>query len=313
MRQPSYTVYHFFDLTRSDRFTENLFLYNAAAHLRSQTLRNWRVYEIINERTKKVAARISFNLQNGKALSPFRAPFGGLEVYDKVPLHDLVEFIRLVEADLVQQGIKSILIKSFASLYHQTASLVFDVFCEADYTHRKELTSVIPIDGKSFERKIKLSERQKLRKSKNLFQFKQIDQNHLQEIYCFLLACRHERNQTLSLSLKEIIKLGNLFSERIYLFNVHNQQGIAAACIALKVSDQVLYTFYYGHQKRYDKVSPVVWLMSGIYDFAQQNNFRCIDLGGTIVNGKMNRSLLHFKKSIGGVNSDKYYFEKVIS
>lgn len=304
------TVFHFYDLDRAHSFNDGLFLFNTALHLHSQARSNWRVYELLHEQTQQVTARISFFHQEDKALSPFRAPFGGLEVFDKCTLQELIDFIRLVETDLKSHGIKSVIIRMYPELYSKSVTLIANAFKDLHYRSSKESTSIIQVDSKSFERKIKISERQKLRKAKELFQFEQVRLKDLKEIYSFIATCRKERDQSLSMTFAELSKTCELFPDRFLLFKVSNKEGIAVACISIKVSDQVLYTFYYGHLRKYDKISPVVWMMSGIYDFAKSAGFKLIDLGSSSVNGRLSRSLLHFKKSIGGVNSDKHIFEK---
>lgn len=266
-----------------------------------------------NENTQKVTARISFCIYDGKAWSPFRAPFGGLEIYDKVNVNELTDFIRFIETDLKSHGVRSVFVRSFPEIYHKNSALIAQVFLELNYRHAKESTSVIHVDAKSFERKIKVSERQKLKKSKALFQFDLVKLKGLKEIYSFIALCRKERDQNLSMTFAELSKVTELFHNNFLLFKVSNKEGIAAACIAIKISDQIVYTFYYGHARKYDKISPVVWMMSGIYEYAKINRFKLIDLGTSLVNGKISRSLLHFKRSIGGQSSDKLIVEKSLS
>ncbi|MCU0368478.1 MAG: GNAT family N-acetyltransferase [Cyclobacteriaceae bacterium] len=306
------TLFHYYNLTRKHAFTENLFLFNSARHLFSQSKNNWRVYELVNENSRKVTARISFCLDQHKAQSPLRAPYGGLEIFDKVTPQELTDFVRLIETDLKAQQVRTIYIRSYPEAFSKNAAMLAQVFDELNYKHSKETTSIIPVDGKSFERKIKISERQKLKKAKSIFKFEMVRTKHLREIYTFIALCRKERNQSLSMTFAELNKLCELFSNRFLLVKVYNADGIAAACIAIKVNDQIVYTFYYAHARRFDKLSPVVWMMEGIYDYAKSNEFKFIDLGTSIVNGKVSRSLLHFKKSIGGQPSDKLIAEKLL-
>jgi len=52
--------------------------------------------------------------------------------------------------------------------------------------------------------------------------------------------------------------------------------------------------------------------MSGIYQFAQQEKVKMIDLGTSMAGRKINKSLLHFKKSIGGRSNNKATFRKLL-
>lgn len=312
-KSASNTIFHFYDLNRQHVFAEYLFLFNSDRHLQSQSKNHWRVYELVNEYTQKTTARISFCIYEGKAMSPCRAPFGGLEIYDKATTHELTDFLRFIETDLKSHHVNSVFVRSAPEIYYKNSIQIAKVFSDLNYKHFKEVTSIIHVDSKSFERKIKVSERQKLRKSNTLFEFEKVSVKNLKEIYSFIAMCRKERAQTLSMTFTELSKTCDLFSNHFLLFKVSNREGNAAACIAIKVSDQILYTFYYGHARKFDKISPVVWMMSGIYDYAKEHRFKLIDLGTSIVNGKVSCSLLHFKRSIGGQNNDKLIVEKSLS
>jgi CelD/BcsL family acetyltransferase involved in cellulose biosynthesis len=100
------------------------------------------------------------------------------------------------------------------------------------------------------------------------------------------------------------------FPKKFFLYRVHDANSTVAAAIVIKVNNKILYTFYYAHARKFDKVSPVVLLIAGIYEVANEEGFEMIDLGTSMLDGKVNRSLLHFKKSIGGQSNHKHIFEK---
>lgn len=245
-------------------------------------------------------------------MSPAKAPFGSCEIYKKVSTVALRDFFVYVEDELRKKKIKSIVIRHYPELYDEKRSeeLHEVLVTEMKFTVLTESSSVLLVNPAPFAGKVKASERQKLIKSERQFSFAQKSDTDLKKIYSFIETCRKERNQTLSMTLAEIKKTVSLFPDKFLFFQVGSDSELAAAAIAIRVSEDVLYTFYYAHAKKFDKVSPVVYLLAGIYEYAQKQEIKLLDLGTSMLNGKVNRSLLHFKESIGAVTNRKFTFNK---
>jgi hypothetical protein len=303
-------LFHAYDFNDTSLFREVRFLFNSAKNLRLQPSSHWRIYEVQLLPSQKVKARICFSLERRNASSPERAPFGFIEVYEDVLLKELIKFFQFMEADFVKHGIKKVQVKSYPECYDPNFELIETVFKEVGYSVATEITSILPIDEKRFEKKIKISELQKLKKAAKLFSVQKVKISQLDTIYSFIERCRKERNQHLSMRLSDLEKTKNAFPRNILLFRVHNGNTTAAAAIVIKINKEILYTFYYAHAREFDKLSPVVLLISFIYEWAQERGVKQIDLGTSMLDGKVNRSLLHFKKSIGGQSIRKLIFEK---
>lgn len=287
------------------------FLFNDSNHLLLQSKKGWYVFDFRESKTNKIYARISFNLKSGVAYSPLRAPFGSVEFYRRITEMQLKEFLERIESELANLGIQRLVIRNFPDLYDEGLSqTVHKVTRSLQFSCHEEISSVILIDEKAFERKIKVSERQKLKKAAALFQIDKVDASDLKQIYSFIADCRKERNQSLSMTLAELKKTISAYPDRFYFFKAIRKDEIAAAAIVIRVSKEILYTFYYAHTKKHNRVSPVVFLISGIYNFARSNKFKMIDLGTSMIEGHINQPLLHFKKSIGGVSCSKFTYTK---
>lgn len=269
------------------------------------------MFDLRESRTGKIYSRISFNLKSGVAHSPLRAPFGSVEVYRKMTEIQLKEFLERVESELQNLGIRRIVIRGFPGLYDERLSqMVGEVMRSLQYSCHEEISSIIQVNENAFEKKIKVSERQKLKKAKALFQLDKVGVSDLKQIYSFIADCRKERNQSLSMTLAELKKTISVYPDRFYFFKTIRKSEIVAAAIVIQISKGILYTFYYAHAKKHNKVSPVVFLISGIYEFAQENRVNMIDLGTSMIGGHVNQPLLHFKKSIGGASCSKLTFTK---
>lgn len=293
---------------------EGLFLFNNPKHLFLQSKLGWKAYGLKQQGTERIVAQIYVNLNGNKGYSPLRAPFGSLELYASVSHRNLVELFIKIEADLISKGVSYLQIRNYPEVYHPDATkLLHKVLDELKYKSVKEVSSVISVDQNVFERRIAISQRQKLKKSEKQFSMRRAKSSELAKIYNFINACRKEKNQSLSMTLAQLQKMSKVLEKNILLFQVADEKQLAAAAIVIKVSEEILYSFYYAHDKDFNKISPVVQLISGIYEYAQTHNFALIDLGTSMVDGKINRSLIQFKKSIGGKPSDKYIFEKTLS
>jgi len=310
MRKTETHLFHSYDLHRESSLTPARFLFNSEKHLGLQSEKNWRIFETLEKDTEAVKVRIAFHVKAVDAVSPLSAPFGFLEIYKKVSADELNSFFSFIEADLKTSGVKRIYLKSYPEGYDKNFRLVERVLKKLHYSSRQEVSSIIPVDHKPFEKKIKLSERQKLRKAMPLFSFDRVHSDRAKEIYSFIEERRKEKNQTLSMSFSELRNVVAEFPKNFFFYRVFDSGATAAAAIVIKISPEILYTFYYAHAQRFDKVSPVVFLISKLYEIAYDEGIEMIDLGTSMVNGKVNRSLLHFKTSIGGQSSRKLIFEK---
>lgn len=307
-----FSLHHTTDLS-SIKTRTTIFLFNHPDHLKLQSATGWHVFEHREQNTDKVCVRISFHIKADEAWSPLRAPFGSIEFYRKLDEDNVADFIVQVQKYLSKLGAKKIVLRNAPELYNEEQSkLLKQVFLKSGFEFTEEVSSIILLDGKPFEKKIKISERQKLKKAANVFQFSKVSKSELNELYKFIASCREERQQSLSMTLPDLKKLVLTFPNRILFFKVGAAGETSAAAIVIRVSKDVLYTFYYAHAKEHNRISPVVFLISGIYDFAIQHKYKMIDLGTSMIDGQVNKPLLHFKKSIGGVTTKKLKLTKLL-
>lgn len=290
---------------------EALYVYNSSRHLQLQAKKGWVIFELAGPR-HTVIARISVNLKQSTALSPVRAPFGSFEIYSRVSNAKLLKFVQFVEAGLEQKKIKQLVIKSWPVLYQPKQAIqLYNVLVDKlQFKVSEEVCSIIPVDKSGLSVRMKISERQKARKAEKMFSFSMCKPTEYKTIYDFILSCRHERQQSLSLSWKEMRKTVSTLPKHFIFFKLATATDIAAAAIVIRVSDSTWYTFYYAHAATYNKVSPVVHLLECIYKYAANEKIKLIDLGTSMVHDKVNKSLLHFKESVGAVTGSKFTFSK---
>ena len=85
-----------------------------------------------------------------------------------------------------------------------------------------------------------------------------------------------------------------------------------AATVCVLVNEEVLYNFLPAHDENYKSLSPVVFLVQGIYNYAFAESLKFIDLGISSLQGKPQAGLIIFKERLGGQPASKLSFIKEI-
>lgn len=285
------------------------FLFNRTKHLLLQDEQGWLCYWA--ERDHMVLGVIYFHLQDEVASSPFRATFGSFEFFQNWNEQELDRWVSFIQSDLQTRGCKTIHIKNYPSAYAtDTTRLVKKILTSHRYVISEETSSILFVTNNSFESKLTVSKRQKLKKCFSYFSFHHHNLTKLEDIYSFLAEARIAKGYQLSMDWNRMQRTVHALPAYFLFFTVEKNQQLAAAAICIRVSETILYTFYYAHAAKFDKLSPVTLLLHGIYQYAGEQSIIMIDLGTSQADGKLNPSLLHFKKSVGGKSTTKFSFAK---
>jgi hypothetical protein len=129
-------------------------------------------------------------------------------------------------------------------------------------------------------------------------------------VYDFIFTCRNEKGYPLSMQLEELQHMAVKFPDRYLLFGVFRSDSLVAAAITIRVKKNILYDFYHDHAAAFDHLSPVTFLVDGIYRFCFENDIQLLDLGTSAIDGLPNFGLLNFKKKLGALATPKLTFQK---
>ena len=284
-------------------------------HLALQSPCIWKQFYIASPSKKIIAGHLHFVVDEGQAVSPFKAPFGSLQCVDRLPVKVIFDFLVYVINELTKCDIHRISIKSPPENYQPEVSTVLSTcLVNLGFHIQSEIGTFIKIDG-VFEKKLNSWQARKLRQCETAgFGFRELtlNENEIDRIYTFILKCRNERGYKLSIDLTTLLKTCQEFPTRYHLFSVEEDGELCAASVAINVGNRILYNFISAHPHEYDSMSPVVVLMKGMYRFCVDNNFAQLDLGTSAIEGKPNFSLLDFKIGLGGIPSSKFTFSKVL-
>lgn len=290
------------------------YLFNDRKHLHLQSPDGWIFFNAVDE-SEHVLACISIHLENGIASSPRKAPFGSIEFVPNLAPKVLYDFISFILEEVKKIGAQKIFFKNPPASYNQSQQSLLTTFLlnHGFSVQRAEIGAVIPVTNANYTSLLSDWEKRKLKQAKlEELSFEETDTYQLSAIYTFIEKCRAGKGYKLSMSLAQLEALQNTFPNALKLFASRKQNELVAACIALEVSSNILYTFYYDHAEVFARCSPVVFLMEGVYSYCQHRSYTLLDLGTSNLAFQPNFGLLDFKLNLGGQPTSKFTFEKTL-
>ena len=262
---------------------------------------------------KEIFIRL-YRIEN-ELISPFRAPFGGLEFSPQTDRKTLFDFIKEIIEDAKMDGITKIKISSYPECYDiAKIDLIDEALLHAGFNVKlTELNYHLPISKGDFENFIHDSEKRRLNKSIQAGFVCAIEANpDYDEIHHLISKCRNRKGYPLSMKVEEFRKMFLDFPERYLIFVVKDKNKTIAAAIGVKVRADILYNFLPADHEDYLSYSPMVLLNKGMYDYCRASGHAIYDLGIATAAGVRNEGLIKFKEHIGGELSHKYLYELTI-
>lgn len=272
----------------------------------------WYSFYVLHHRLKKVRAAIHFHLSDQVARSPLQNPFGSMEFSEALPADVLFEFILYMESELRAEGAVKMVIKHYPQIYqpHQ-ASLIASFLLNRNYLPLAETGSYIEVwkgaAGTGFNYSVRYLQR---RAEKEGVTVSQIPPAQAQEAYEFIDRCQRERGHSLSMDFSRLGRSMKIFPESYLFFGAFVREQLIAACLAVRVNARILYDYAHAHDSGFDRLSPVITVITGLHRYCQSEKIHLLDLGTSEADGLPDFGLLYFKRSLGARNTIKFTFEK---
>jgi len=111
------------------------------------------------------------------------------------------------------------------------------------------------------------------------------------------LKIRHGVKPTHTIA--ELLKLQQLFPERINLFGAYHDDKMIAGVVNFIANDDVVLAFYMRHDEDYQEYRGVNLLFYSIFDWAISEKYKVFDFGIFTVNEDPNFGLARFKENFG--------------
>jgi hypothetical protein len=294
------------------RFNFETSLFNTEAHQLLQKKDGWISFHVLHSVKKTIDASLHFNVENFVARSPYKSPFGSIELSEDLPCDIVFDFIVYVEKALAAKNIDKVIIKTAPLIYHNAETFVQVSLLNLGFEIiNAEISSVIEINAGVSENNFHYSEKKRVRKANNKkLEFKILPIEAFHSVFHFIKECRNAKQFPLSMSAEELGSVVARFEEKFQLFGLFDADRLVAASICIRVNSQVLYDFYHDHHKDYNDVSPIAALVDGIRMYCIDRKINLLDLGTSSLEGKPNFGLLTFKSRLGAKASPKFTFEK---
>lgn len=248
----------------------------------------------------------------GSFRSPRRGTFGGFEFSRPIRLQLIERFVDEVEQFLKDNGARRLeLLEPPAYFDASNQAILANVLARRGYVPQiPDLAYLLRIDGPLWD-KLKPSRRQRIHRCQRQgITAAQVGPDRHQQVYDVIVENRNNRHFPVTMTYDAIQEMVHAFPDRILFFAAFDRGEIIASSICVKVSNSVLYVFYWGDRPGYEHVSPVTLLAQSIHDYAQQAGFNLIDFGTATNGGDPIYGLINFKREIGCFPSPKSTFVK---
>ncbi len=291
------------------------YFYNEADYVAHKYKNDLSTFYILKRKKKLVIGRIHFLIRDAKAISLPESPFGSFELNETITINVLNDFVCFIFERLQKKHVNNIEISTFPQIYEQQASAKINYVLSNNGFKilATDINHHIPIEG-NFKNRIISMQFRKLKKCKKEgLIFKEENLSKLEDIYFFILKCRNERGQILSMDYHQLRNATNCSPERYKLFSVFKEGERLAATVAVIVNEEILYNFYPASKLAFKALSPMVFLTEGLFDYCRRNDYKILDLGTSCMGNQPNTGLINFKEGIGGESSLKFVFEKSLN
>jgi hypothetical protein len=286
------------------------FLFLQAQHLPLQKSENvWIIYAVEKQ---KIMLLMSVFIEEQRAFSPLRMPFGGIMASEDASYQQIEQFTDFVLAFCQEKNVQDLQITSYPFSYAPSVSAICThIFLQKGFRIIKsELTHFLFLE-KDFQTHLHHSARRRLKKCKNNgFVFEYWQTPDLAFVYDFVAANRQRKNYPISMNYEAFEQTLQSFPNNYWVFVLKKDAEIAALTVAVVVNNEILYNFYPADSEKYLVFSPMIMLLEGLYQFAQRQGFRILDLGISSDKSVPNYGLIRFKENMGCQSALKLSFEK---
>jgi hypothetical protein len=238
--------------------------------------------------------------ENNRLKSPIKATFGGFEAIGKFDLEIFNSLLKTFN-QFIQKKYNNveILITQPPFFYNKNQSVITNLLLNNKFSiSGNELNHFTNIGDNSLLSKMNKTSKKKYNRLNKLDLIFESSKN-FQLSYNLLWENRKKRGIKISMQFDSILQMLKTFPSKTFFFDLKYRHDIISSAFCVSITDNVLYVLYWGHDSKYDDLSPIVFLSNSIFDFAKNKGFKVLDIGTSSVNGKIDIGLTRFKDSIG--------------
>ena len=251
---------------------------------------------------------VDFTQEGGRILISHRgASYGGFVVRDTLSIREAFDLVEALIKHAKAEGFDAVDLTPPPQIYLRRPSNYIDfALVQNGFRYRKrEISSVIPLDFSRDEILTTFNEgsRRAVRRGQKLgVVVRESDEaRDYERFYAILkknLRLRHGVKPTHTLP--ELLKVKELFPDRIKLFAAYTPENDMAAGVVMFICNpRVVLAFYISHDEDYQQYRGVNCLFHDIIDWGIREGYGFLDFGIFTVNEDPNWGLARFKESFG--------------
>lgn len=290
-------------------------LYNSDSFLEANNSLPQLHFYLTDTDRKAALGHISFSIEEGEAMSPFKAPFAGFELAPDIDSLSCLYFLHEVQRRLQERGVRYVKIKTAPGCYLPGNTMLADNMRHLGFEEKEIQTyHVIMVNEQPLASQIAAMEQRKLRKAlKEKLSFRFARRSEYPLFFDFIKRHREAKGHQLSMNWNDLKGAVRAKPEGYLAVGVFKEEEMIAASVLTRVSEKVVYNFFPAHNAGYNSLSPMVYLIDSVYTWCQKQGIDWIDLGTSYLSMKKNKSLISFKEHMGGRPFESITFRKTLS
>jgi hypothetical protein len=243
---------------------------------------------------------IHYHIQDQVAFVPFKSSFSWARTF---PTQDFLKaFVSHLGLNCKQ--IKWVLPPN---IYTGSRDLLLLLLQLGFKIERVELNQHLPLNAPLKE----IWHTDKLRRVRSLKRLgastEQLPISFLDQCYNIIETNRSRKGRTVTMQKADLERLIRAFPDSFLLYGTYLNQTLCACSVTIKVSETIIYQFYWAHLAQFDDKSPLLYHNHWLAGKAKEEGLELIDFGVSSVKGIINRGLHRYKKDMGARISRKYY------
>jgi hypothetical protein len=277
------------------------------AEHQGKALRSFGVYRKANDR---LHARLTVSGKNGAWASPVTGAFGGVHIYEAVPVALLEKLVAEVSNHLSQEGNAASMALRFppACFPDSGSALLQNVVFRQNWTLlHVDVNYHIPVEHPdTFTANLGATKRQEIRRQKAQgSEFAQLPLSEARAAYEVISRNRAARGYPMTMSWDAMRAVSEAFPAEFQFFGVRRHDTLRAAAICIMVRPEYMYVFYWGEEPEFRREMPVLLLAQGLVARCFNSGVGVLDIGISTDASTPNEGLMEFKAGLGCLATPK--------
>lgn len=262
-------------------------------------------------------AHVAFSIVENIAYSPYKLPFGGIEVSQSLSIADIQAFLKEIEIRLRKLKVENIRIHQAPDAYFDQSNIKA-AFSEQEFeVIQNRIFHTISVDSSELFDRMHKMEQRKIKKCIDAgAEFRELKKSEKVKSFQWIERFRTLDYKPPSMTWVDLRDVNQRNPKLYKVFGVFIDDYMVAATVVVIVNKKAAYHFMPASHvefQDYRKFSPMVFLVENLYQWCQAKSIQTLDLGTSYVDMKMKTSLAKFKENIGGKPSEALSWQKTLS